>query len=894
MTSVSPSPDARAHGQAPPVRPPADASGPDFWRPVLTTLSQTLQREQLSPERVVVLVPYAQLMETARRAWADFIGDGFPPRFESTRNWASALEPFLPGPTDLGIDMARDSLIAASLLEQVMSERVASPLRAELVTRLIEAARQLAPVAAARPPAERAAWSQERSEGLVPPLGALRWESLIARLALAWAGTSAYATDALWSPRAAPGQDADALIVLEGLQADPLTEALAQHWAGRCWRLPLLSADEGAAPPTSTRLQVHACADAEDEAQRAAACVLQHLAEGREPVALVANDRLLTRRVSAMLAQQGVPVRDETGWKLSTTRRAAALMAVLRAARVGASMDEALDALRQSPLFSTGPHAALLRALEQRARERGLARWSAATATPALAEVVPPGAAEWLSSLAAPRPLVRWLTDLRAALELAGMAEPMATDTAGQQVMAVLRLSEGGAAELATLGAEAGADPQDAAAPPRGARRRMSLATFSAWVRDVLESAVFHPHTGVVAAVVVLPLPQLLGRSFGAVVAPGCDELHLPVSPELPGPWTAAQREHLGLMPREALTRAARQAWQLLLDQPRADVLWRLDDRGEARLPSPWLQQQPLAAATDPRPLRRWDPVPVTAPQPVAGDLVPQRLSASAYTQLRQCPYRFFALRQLRLSDAAELDDEPDARDLGNWLHRVLRRFHVDRRDRRPGRDADRDHLDALARDEAESMGLNAGEGGAGFLPYEAQWPQLREGYLDWLSGFEAAADTDGPRFEAAEIDRQRSLGRWTLIGQLDRIDRLPAAQGGHAFVIDYKTEGRHKTIDRRKQIDEDVQLAFYAALLPDQPVRAAYLSITDQQGVKEKAPTWMLEHPDVTAAADRLLQGIQSDMDRIAAGAPLPALGESPVCDHCEARGLCRKDFWS
>lgn len=886
MTPASPSPDARVHGQPLPV-----SAG---WHPVFVRLDQILREERLAPERVVVLVPYAQLMETARRAWASRIGDGFPPRFESSRNWASTLEPFLPGPTDLGIDMARDTLIAASLLEQVMPERIDASLRSELTTRLIEAARQLAPVAAARPPAERAVWSQERSEGLVPALGALRWESLIARLALAWAGTSAYATDALWSERAAPGRDADALIVLDGLQPDPLAEALAQHWAGRCWRLSLLPSPAGEADAPASVLQVHRCHDAEDEAQRAAACVLQHLQQGGEPVALVANDRLLTRRVSALLAQQGVPVRDETGWKLSTTRSAAALMAVLRAARADASMDEALDALRQSPLFATGGNAPLLRSLEQRARERGVARWSAALAVPALAEVAPPGAAAWLASLTAPRPLVRWLTDLRTALEQAGMVEPMALDTAGQQVMAVLRLSEGGAAELAALGADAPADDGGAAGAASGARRRMGLASFSAWVRDVLESAVFHPHTGVVAAVVVLPLPQLLGRRFGAVVAPGCDELHLPASPELPGPWTAAQREHLGLMPREALAQSARHGWHLLRDQPCADVLWRQDDRGEARLPSPWLQQQALAAAPDPRPLRQWPLSAVQRPQPTAADLLPQRLSASAYTQLRQCPYRFFALRQLRLSDAAEIDDEPDARDLGNWLHRVLRRFHEDRRDLRPGRVADRDRLDALARDEAVVMGLNVGEGGAGFLPFEAQWPQLREGYLDWLTGFEAPADTDGPRFEAAEIDRQCSLGRWTLIGQLDRIDRLPAAHGGHAFVIDYKTEGRSKTIDRKKHIDEDVQLAFYAALLPDQPVRAAYLSITDQRGTGEKAATWMWEHPDLTAAADRLLAGIRTDLERIAAGAPLPALGESPVCDHCEARGLCRKDFWS
>lgn len=854
-----------------------------LWQPVLEPLRDLIGQHGWMTSRVVVLVPYAQLMDIARRAWAHGMGDGFPPRFESTRNWAGSLEPFLPGPTDLGIDMARDTLIAASLLDPVSGLRAGSPLRAELIARLVEAARQLAPVAAAVPPAERTAWSQERAEALVPPLGSLRWESMVARLALAWAGTSAYATDVLWGERAAPGADADALVVLDGLQADPLADALARRWGDRCHRLPLAAP---AAVPAGAVVQVHACDDAEDEAQRAAACVLQHLSEGREPVALVAHDRLLTRRVSALLAQHGVPVRDETGWKLSTTRSAAALMALLRAARPGASMDEALDALRQAPVHASGESGSLLRALEQRAREQGVARWASAVASPRLSERIPPGAAAWLASLAAPRPLVRWLTDLRAALDEAGLSEPMQADTAGQQVLQVLRLSDAGAAELAALGAD------DATGSAGGARGRMTLAAFTAWVRDVLESAVFHPHTGVVAAVVVLPLPQLLGRPFAAVVAPGCDELHLPASPELPGQWTAAQRAHLGLPPREALAEAARRAWPLQTHQARADLLWRRSDRGEARLPSPWLLQQPLAEAPDPRPRRELPLTPVQPPQPVAPDLVPQRVSASAYAQLRQCPYRFFALRQLRLADAAELDDEPDARDLGNWLHQVLRRFHEARRDQRPGRETDRQHLDALAREEAELMGLNAGEGGAAFLPFEAQWPQLREGYLDWLARHEAADGADGPRFEAAEYHLSRELGRWTLVGQLDRIDRLPASQGGHAFVIDYKTEGRSRTKDRLKDIEEDVQLAFYGALLPHQPVRAAYLSITESPGEPER--TQLFEHPDVEAAADRLVQGVTGDLDRIAAGAALPALGEEPACTHCEARGLCRKDFWS
>ena len=45
---------------------------------------------------------------------------------------------------------------------------------------------------------------------------------------------------------------------------------------------------------------------------------------------------------------------------------------------------------------------------------------------------------------------------------------------------------------------------------------------------------------------------------------------------------------------------------------------------------------------------------------------------------------------------------------------------------------------------------------------------------------------------------------------------------------------------------------------------------------------------------ADLLVEGIQHDFERIAAGDPMPALGEGMVCEYCAARGLCRKDFWA
>jgi ATP-dependent helicase/nuclease subunit B len=63
---------------------------------------------------------------------------------------------------------------------------------------------------------------------------------------------------------------------------------------------------------------------------------------------------------------------------------------------------------------------------------------------------------------------------------------------------------------------------------------------------------------------------------------------------------------------------------------------------------------------------------------------------------------------------------------------------------------------------------------------------------------------------------------------------------------------------------------------------------------VGERDGTKLYEQADVTALRDRLLAGIQSDLQRIADGHAMPALGEGSACDWCAARGLCRKDSWA
>lgn len=777
------------------------------------------------------------------------------------------------------MDMARDSLMASALIDRVAPARADAALRAVMVSRLVEAARQLAPMAASVPPEQRLVWAQPLRDALAPTSSSLQWEGLSATLALTWASASAYATDVLWAPMAEPGVHADLLVVLQGFQEDPLAMALAARWGHQALVLSLGESDvQGRDAPV-----LHACGDAEDEAQRAAACVIAQINLGHTPVALVANDRLLTRRVSAMLYRMQVPVRDETGWKLSTTHAAAQLMSVLRAVDARASMDDVLDMLKQATAWPE----AQVQYLEQLAREAGVSRWKAALQHVRLAPWIPDGLPAWLEDLQAGRPLTRWLGDLASALKACGMWSALQADPAGAQLLQALRLGDGAAMELAGV-------TQAVDASARGAAS-LSLAAFTAWVRDVLEGASFMPRTEGDAAVVVLPMAQLLGRAFAATVVPGCDEMHLSPSPEPPGDWTAAQRELLGLPSREAMAQAAAGAWRATLAMPHLELLWRTQERGEAVLPSAWVQALPVSPGADPRDLRPLQGAIPQRPLPAAGDVLPESLSASAYQDLRDCPYRFFALRQLRLVEAAELEAEPDQRDMGNWLHAVLRAFHEQRGDARPGREADRAWLDRLADETAAAMGLNAGEGGAGFLPYQAVWPALRDGYLDWLVGFEATDDRPGPRFVQAEAECNASAGPWKLYGKLDRIDAQHSPEGAIPFVIDYKTESRGKTSDRVKEPLEDTQLAFYAALLPDDNLRAAYLSITDKRGGSGKdGPTWLVEQPDVLMAREHLKAGVAHDMARIAAGQPMPALGEGRVCEFCAARGLCRKDFWT
>jgi ATP-dependent helicase/nuclease subunit B len=854
------------------------------WQALWAQGDAHMQRLGAHPARTVVLLPFFQLQAVARDSARQHWPSGFAPRLETTQSWCQRVGHFVAGELDICFDVGLDSLRAAVWLQRAGLARQAAMLGSVLV----QTAHQLGGVVAAVAPAQRPAWAAQARALALPQLerlgsNPLMYEEAVARIALEWAVASRYATDVLFEP--ATRSAMDALVVVPGLRANPLATALAAHWAD----ISTLAAWPDAA--ACGQVTQHTAEHGHDEADRAAACVLRHIAEGRVPVALAAVDRGATRRISATLHLQGIRLVDETGWKLSTTRAAASVMALLRAARwraLGQGQDDALldwlkhtsapsaqvDALERLLRKSNTPQVLVIRtqaAIEFIANAEWPADEQAADgSTPAAATVPSLSVEALLASLRRSRPINAWLTSLQSALHSSGQWAALQADSAGRECMQALHVPQ--ADTLA------------------GYTQPLSLAEFSTWVTECLESASFKPASAQpdeALQVVVLPLAQVLARPFAALVLAGADEQRLPASPEPALAWTAAQRQALGLPSREALAQEQQRVWDCAMRVPQVDVLWRSSEGEQALQPSPLHQRWSLAQSAqglcvkngeDPRLPTQRAVNPTLAPLPTAGALRVSSLSASSYSDLRTCPYRFFALRLLGLQDAPELDGEIDKRDFGSWLHSVLGDFHTRRKALVTAPDASQDAalLDQCATDQRMQ--------GSGFIPFAAAWPQVRDSYLVWLAQHEA----EGWQFNQAELEAKRPHEGIELVGRLDRVDRLSRGpMAGTAYVLDYKTESTQVSKDRVKNPLEDTQLAFYAALLGEDDIHAAYVNVAERE-------CKITPQTEIMAARDALLDGITQDVARIHAGQAMPALGEGAACDYCAARGLCRKDRWS
>lgn len=922
---------------------PAGTDARHLWDQWAKQTQAWLRDQGADPREAIVVLPVGAVLPQARQAWSRAVG-GWQPRIDTIASlaegmaWAWAPPERGTGMAPLSLDPVLDRLQAArSLGQQPWGQQWAHRDRRGFefaLDQLVAAAHGWARRLQALPPPERDGYGDTARSALQASArsgdigqGPGGRERLLLAWALEWAldaGQRGWPSDALYAltPSAWVGVTAGTC-VSPGTEAD-LMLAVMRQAAGRgqtvCWQSAM--PDWASAHEPGSQPALGACTDAEDEAQQAAAQVLQAVnaaraRPGSDPVALIALDRSLVRRVRALMEGAGASVADETGWRLSTTRAATVFTRLIQASHPRASTDDLLDWLKSGwlsgPLGDAGPVLPGSMALESWCRRHGLVgAWGllpdGAEPTPDGVKAMPPEAVvlwRWAKDVVAPLQrlwqgprfsLKNGLDALATALQRGGANVALAADPAGALAWTSLRLDQGGDTPNA-----------DTAWQDLSRQTMLDGPSLLRWVNTVLEATTFRPEApDTEADVVITPMARALLRPFAAIILPGADERQLGAM-RAPTGWLSARlSEAMGLATPDSLRAAQWEAFALLMSRPNVVCLYKKGQGSEPLEPSPWparwadLGHTTLVSSEDARPHSTVRRKPLRPPQPSLpqGQLqLPETVSATAYEALRQCPYRFFAASLLRLREVEELEEGLDRSDFGNWLHEVLRLFHERRSSQLALSDAAQDVASWLqaARDVSRSLGLDRDGPRPWFLPYQAGLARLAQAYVAWLRPHEDA----GWSLRASEWPRERTLdlGHGLLVvlkGQLDRLDVQHGPEGEARFVLDYKTGSLGTLKEKIKAPLEDTQLAFYAALAePDAGTPAAHELKAAYLHLEPKAVT-LLPHADIDTAADALLQGLGTDWRRLHEGASMPALGEGAACTYCQVRGLCRRDHWT
>ncbi|MBR7800153.1 PD-(D/E)XK nuclease family protein [Undibacterium fentianense] len=678
------------------------------------------------------------------------------------------------------------------------------------------------------------------------------------------------------------------------------------------------------APPFDwSKLRLCEVSNLEQEAEQAAQTIVNWLQEGKQQVAVIAQDRIISRRLRALLERAGVIVADETGWKLSTTRAAASLVAWFEvvasradtialldflktpflspAEFLGKSEDGASDAVDDGDLIAQTIEckADAIMDIELALRRHNvIGGWDAILSSLGHHQQ----AYNWIAQIArlahrygsghgaAKRSVKEWtLTSLQTLTDL-GLLVGLQADIAGSQIIQMLQALSTDCEGLDTY---------------------FNFNEWRAFINLQMEETPFKQDQ-TDQRVLMLPLNGARLRRFDAVYLIGGDASHLPSKPQETLFFTNAVRRECGLITREERQRQQlRDLAELLMSNAEVVVSWQSQINGEFNALSPWLEQVQLSLARQKLPPLRTNRVPLQTrelqpavtvqPKPVATELMPKTLSASGFTSLMACPYQFFAGRMLKLSAIDELSDMPEKRDYGDWLHAILKNYHDRLLAEKISLESNREQI---LIEISEAWFQRVLKQSPAALGYSIRWRKVIPAYVAWANAREA----DGWQFAFGEVWAEAQLewenGGIQLRGRLDRIDERHLDSGGlERAVLDYKTKKKSELRSRIKAM-ADHQLAFYGLLRvkiePEKDsldVATYFLDPVDSANYValelERDQTGEVEAIDYTNWKNALEHSISQNMQAIQQGASLPAHGVDSVCEYCDVRGLCRKGAW-
>ena len=329
---------------------------------------------------------------------------------------------------------------------------------------------------------------------------------------------------------------------------------------------------------TPPQLALSPAMNMEQEAQRGAQTIVDWLQQGKANIAVIAQDRVVARRLRALLERSQIFVADETGWKLSTTRAASALAAWFDVVAARGETIALLDLLKSPFVFAgVADKEAHLMAIEAGLRNANvLGGWDAVID----ALIAVHGARDLLATIAqqaAPyggrKTIAQWGALTESTLRALDMWQALQDDAAGVQVLALL---------------------QAIVNQCEGQAQPFSFAEWRAFIGLQLESTSFLA-PGSDRRVVMLPLNGAQLRRFDAVLVLGCDAEHLPSQPGETLFFANAVRRELGLATRESRQRQQLRDFAALLCCNGEVVLsWQTQRDGEPNPLSAWIERLQL------------------------------------------------------------------------------------------------------------------------------------------------------------------------------------------------------------------------------------------------------------------------------------------------------------
>ena len=672
----------------------------------------------------------------------------------------------------------------------------------------------------------------------------------------------------------------------------------------------------------------------EELAWAAAKSIEAHLIAGKTNCALVAIDRLAARRARALLSRFGpsLRIRDETGWKLSTTRAAASLnswLELIRSPKEGPSASALLEFL-QNPFFDIAhtlqkPSEACVSLIAQLediliasqaksgwetfriAIERANAYSSSRGSVPhesllELLTLLQRHHAQWLElKLDCENAYVL----LQSNLQAMGMAQQLEKDSAGKQLLEVLKTFDLGAGVYRQVA--------------------MRLPEWLSLLKTVIEEASYQEvGQQAQATLSILPLSSTRLREFDAVVLVGCDEQQLPAFSEPPLFFSDTLNRLLKASTVTAqYIQQARDLSQLLISCPQVDLLWQSKSKsGEPLRPSAWISRLrtqlpdwPILEAKPDTHSNQSDPLQeaVTTVNPEIA--LPISMSPSAYKALRDCPYRYYVRSILGLRKAKEFEEGFDASLAGQVLHALLKNFFQALKTEEQkshsriheGEDARREWMQEHLIKHSEKEFERLIKGDARVTGTLRDWQKQIPSFVDWQLKREA----EGWQYHDAELpvgfmvmltDPDGVQREIEIAGRADRFD-VNVNNSNAAAVIDYKNQGIAKIKKRADHLLDDPQLLIYARAVNENAIAAHLPGRTIEQA------EWVSLKADLKKADDKIVRAhpveqmpemmeqfseqLNEDLEVLWARKPMKAFAPDSVCQYCEARGICRKGMW-